>query len=130
MLDISFSFPTQHVRGHNVTAYPEIQLISLIVIATKLSHPFDDIPRLPVSESDPTVTKINWTTWASIMTEKSEPGLKRGQELNVKDTDVWNMDGKKIDDYLDWYQRTWVDDRIPKSASPFTHFIHRFTNTS
>jgi RNA polymerase I-specific transcription initiation factor RRN7 len=114
MLDISFSFPTQHVRGHNVTAYPEIQLISLIVIATKLSHPFDDIPRLPVSESDPTVTKINWTTW----------------ELNVKDTDVWNMDGKKIDDYLDWYQRTWVDDRIPKSASPFTHFIHRFTNTS
>ena len=44
-------------------------------------------------------------------------GLKRGQEINVTDGDVFKMKGKELDDYLDWYQRTWVDDSDPKSKS-------------
>jgi RNA polymerase I-specific transcription initiation factor RRN7 len=117
LLDISFSFPVHNAKSYSVASYPEIQLISLIVIAIKLSQPFDDIRRLPTSESDLTSVRIDWKQWAQIMRERQIPGLRRGEELKVKDTEVWNMNAKKIDDYLNWYQSTWIDDREPKSIS-------------
>jgi RNA polymerase I-specific transcription initiation factor RRN7 len=49
------------------------------------------------------------------MAEAPSKGLKRGEEIRITDSDVMNMSGKQMDDYLDWYQQTWVDDRDPKS---------------
>ena len=49
------------------------------------------------------------------MAEAPTKGLKRGEEIKVTDADVMKMSGKQMDDYLDWYQRTWIDDRNPKS---------------
>jgi RNA polymerase I-specific transcription initiation factor RRN7 len=91
--------------------------MSLIVIATKLSHPFDDIERVPYSETDPTTVKVDWAKWRKIMAEAPTKGLKRGEEIKITDADVMKMSGKQMDDYLDWYQRTWIDDRNPKSMS-------------
>ena len=97
--------------------YPEIQLMSLIVIVTKLSQPFDDILRSPENDSDPTTMRMNWEKWQEIMAEEPIDGLRRGEEVKDKDVDVLSMTGKKLDDYLDWYQRTWIDDRDQKSMS-------------
>lgn len=93
-------------------------MMSLIIIAVKLSHPFDDIDRIPETDADPTILKIDWPKWIRTMEERPSRGLKRGEEVKVIDADVWTMNAKKIDDYLDWYQRTWVDDRDPKSMYP------------
>jgi len=49
------------------------------------------------------------------MRGKHIEGYRRGEEVMVTDADVLEMDGKKMDDYLDWYQRTWIDDRPDKS---------------
>lgn len=87
----------------------------LIIVATKLSHPFDDIVRHPESDSDPTTVRIDWVKWCAIMTEKECEELRRGEEIKIIDSDVLSMSEKKLDDYLDWYQRTWIDDRNPKS---------------
>jgi hypothetical protein len=95
--------------------------MSLIVIATKLSHPFDDIERAPQSEVDPTTVKVDWEKWRETMTETPTKGLKRGEEIKITDGDVMKMSGKQMDDYLDWYQQTWIDDRNPKSS-----FFHYF----
>lgn len=116
LLKLDFKFPMSDKRTYRVSAYPEIQLISLIVIATKLSHPFDDIERSPQSEDDPTTVKLDWERWREIMAETPTKGLKRGTEIKVTDTDVMKMSGKQMDDYLNWYQRTWIDDRNPKSG--------------
>jgi len=90
--------------------------MSLIVIATKLSHPFDDLERIPQSETDPTTVKVDWARWRKIMAEAPTKGLNRGEEIKVTEADVMKMSGNKMDDYLDWYQRTWIDDRNPKST--------------
>ena len=87
----------------------------MIILATKLSHPFDNITRIPESELDPTVLKIDWTKWRKTMTDVSFEGLKGGDEIKVTDVDVLDMNGKKMNDYLKWYQRTWFDDRDSKS---------------
>ena len=89
--------------------------MSLIVIATKVSQPFDEIVRYSENESDPSTVQIDWTKWAQIMEDPPSDGLKRGKEIHVKDTDVQSMNEKAIDDYLNWHQRNWIDDRDPKS---------------
>lgn len=115
ILKVDFSYPILYKRNYGVLAYPEIQLMCLIVVATKLSHPFDDIVRHPESDSDLSTVKINWSRWRDIMTEKQVPGLPRGEEIRVTDMDVLNMDKEAMDDYMDWYQRTFLDDRPSKS---------------
>jgi RNA polymerase I-specific transcription initiation factor RRN7 len=124
LLKIDFSFPTLQKRSHGIIAYPEVQLMSLIVIATKLSQPFDNITRDRESELDPTSVKIDWEKWRQIMTEPLSDGLRRGEEIKVTDLDVFGMNDKKLDDYLDWYQRTWIGDQNPKST-PFHIFPSR-----
>ncbi|OWP04605.1 60S ribosomal protein L [Marssonina coronariae] len=114
MLEIDFSYPVQKRKIHRVNAYPEIQLVSLIVIATKLAHPFDDILRVPESYSDPTAVKIDWGKWMKATTSESPEGFVKGEEIRAQDSDVWNMNADKLDDYMDWYQNTWIDDRNPK----------------
>jgi RNA polymerase I-specific transcription initiation factor RRN7 len=109
ILDINFSFPTSLGR-QKVTAYPENQIISLVVIATKLSQPFDDIRRVPASVTDPTTLAVDWEIWLDVMQETPSEGLQRGEEMKIDEQDVLKMDGRKLDDYLDWFQKTWVDD--------------------
>ncbi|TVY21399.1 RNA polymerase I-specific transcription initiation factor rrn7 [Lachnellula arida] len=116
MLGFDFSYPTITKRVHEIQAYPEIQIISMIILATKLSHPFDSITRIPESDLDPTALKLDWAKWRKTMGERSSDGLKQGDEIKVTDTDVLGMSEKKMDDYLDWYQRTWIDDRDAKMA--------------
>ncbi|RDW91071.1 putative ubiquitin-60s ribosomal protein l40 fusion protein [Coleophoma crateriformis] len=116
ILEVDFTYPLMHKRVYGVTAYPEIQLISLVVVATKLSNPFDDIERSPTSFSDPTALKIHWDSWRQIVTDPPAEGMKRGEEIKAKHDDVFTWNEKAIDDYLDWSQRTWIDDRNPKMA--------------
>ncbi len=129
MLHINFCYPLSHKRGFVVSSYPEIQLICLVVIATKLGHPFDSIPRIPEKASDSATVRINWSEWRRIMAESPPRGLKRGEEIYITDKDVMTLNAKKIDDYLDWYQRTWIDDRDPKSMHFFPITTKECTKT-
>jgi RNA polymerase I-specific transcription initiation factor RRN7 len=121
LLDIDFTYPISQKGGHRTVAYPEIRLMSLIIVATKLSQPFDSIRRYPESDSDPSTVQIDWPKWAQAMAEPPSGGLRRGQEIHVTDADVFGMSEKQMDDYLDSYQRTWIDDRDPKSM-----YFHSF----
>ncbi|CAG8960949.1 hypothetical protein HYFRA_00002487 [Hymenoscyphus fraxineus] len=123
MLEFDFSYPVSFTKNREASAYPELQIISAIVVATKLCYPFDDIARLPYSGSDPTAMKLDWTTWSEIMIQGPSKRLRRGEELKVTDKDVLKMSDGKIDDYLDWYQRTWIDDRDPKLPKQILDFF-------
>lgn len=94
--------------------------MSLIVVATKLSQPIDNINRYPESDLDPNIVQIQWPKWSQAMAEPPSNGLKRGREIHVTDADVFGMSQKHMDDYMDFYQRTWLDDRDPKSI--YFHF--------
>jgi len=91
----------------------------LIVVATKLCQPFDDIERHPTDDADPTIVKIDWAKWGEVMAEEEVVGIRRGEEVRVTDEDVFGMSEVEMDGYLDWFQRTWVDDRPAKSKLTF-----------
>ncbi|KAL2061708.1 hypothetical protein VTL71DRAFT_7086, partial [Oculimacula yallundae] len=114
LLEMDLSYHSLTTRTSEATSYPEVQLMGLIIIATKLVHPFDNVDRVPKSYSDPSAVKIDWRQWVRSTSQDPVRGLAKGEAINIKDIDVWNMDAKKLDDYLDWYQNTWIDDRDPK----------------
>lgn len=95
--------------------------MSLIVVATKLSQPFDDIIRYSESESDPGIVQINWSKWAESIGEPPVVGLKKDEEVYVTDKDVVGMNEEAMDDYLDYFQKNWLDDRPPKGKQFLLH---------
>ncbi|KAG0649094.1 RNA polymerase I-specific transcription initiation factor rrn7 [Hyphodiscus hymeniophilus] len=123
LLGFDFQYPIVPQGRHRTISYPEIRLMSLIVVATKLSQPFDEISRYSNSESDPSIVQIDWTRWAQIMAEPPSDGLRRGEEIHVTDKDVFGMSEKAIDDYLNWHQRNWVDDRNSKISQQILDFF-------
>lgn len=123
VLKFDFQYPdfttaSEASRRHSTT-YPEAQLMSLLVVATKLLFPFDSetVKRYPKSANDATTLLMDWTAWleANASSENiSETGLdlngfEPGSEMNVTDRDVLEMTGEQLDHYMDWYQRTWIN---------------------
>lgn len=105
---------------------PEVLLVSLIVVSTKLLYSLDNVERPPISQEDPRRTKVDWKEWQKIVT--GEPAEKRtrltpGEEYKVTADDTLNMDKTKLDDYMDWFERMWLCDGEPKSKPPFIRFI-------
>lgn len=111
-------------RRH-ATSYPEAQIISLIVVATKLLYPFDSatVSRHPKSPNDLATLRMDWAAWLaakkemenSLSTSQSDAttsaadSLKPGTEMSITDADALSMTDAQLDQYLDWYQRTWLN---------------------
>lgn len=100
------------------TTYPEAQLISLVVTATKLLFPFDShtIKRYPKDPNDPTTLRMNWSAWVEAKANfdntasaaDSSNSLRPGSEIHVTENDIFEMTNHQLDQYMDWYQRTWI----------------------
>lgn len=130
MTKYTFSYPdatvSEKMRRHAAT-YPEIQLMSLLVIATKILFPFDGttVKRYPKRPNDPTTLRLKWPAWLEAkvryeqaLDEMHEPGgLKPGSEITITDRDVFSMTDQQLDQYMDWYQRTWIDNAASQLQS-------------
>lgn len=121
LISYNFSFPTSNPR-YRISSLPEPQLISLLIVAVKLYYPFDSIRRYPRSSSEPSALLIDWKAWAAAQDEcsariSSGRELRRGQELGIGEHNVLSMSGGQIDEYLDWYEKTWIDDEARNSNS-------------
>lgn len=99
------------------------------MVATKLAHPFEeDLQRKkPTSLKDPAILNLDWNFWTSVV--KSEDrgvkkakglgGLVKGKEIEVKEEDAFRFNGKELDDYLEWYQKTFLDGTDEEQKSEF-----------
>ncbi|KAL4765756.1 TFIIB-type zinc finger domain-containing protein [Aspergillus foveolatus] len=114
LIGFPFEYPTKKVgRKWKSLDKPELQLITLIVIATKLLFPFDDVQRHPTSTQEPTVQTINWGAWAEVqnlLDRRTTSGkIGKGKEILVKEDDVLTMTPDQLDEYMDWYESSWLD---------------------
>ncbi|KAL1985585.1 hypothetical protein VTN96DRAFT_7565 [Rasamsonia emersonii] len=117
MVGFTYSFPLSDRRSLRYLALPEAQLVSLIVVATKLLFPFDELKRYPTSASEPAAQVLDWKLWAhtqKLFDNKEFAGgrLPRGKEILVDEKDVFKMTTQQLDDYLDWYENSWLDSRV------------------
>ena len=111
-LEVDFTFPRPSSRQRK-SSLPEIQLVSLLVIAVKLYHPFDSHPTYSRTLTELGTLRIDWDSWDQSQTEyatrhTSAGKLGRGNEIKVNENDIMEMSGEQLDEYLDWYEKTWI----------------------
>ncbi|KZF23440.1 hypothetical protein L228DRAFT_282169 [Xylona heveae TC161] len=97
-----------------LTVLPEVQLISLLIMAVKLCQPLDSIPRYPQSQVEPATLLVDWATWAAAsrdpnVSESAVHGTTKERQSEIKEEDVFKMTEYDIDDYLGWFEQTWVE---------------------
>lgn len=114
LLSTTFAFPLPGFR-QQTSSLPELQLICLLIVAVKLYHPFDGFTRHVRSLADSAALTVDWAAWVNVQSSHStdatgDAHLERGSEINVTERDVMNMTGEQLDEYMDWYERTFVDE--------------------
>lgn len=114
LLDIDFAFPKTRPR-QKITSLPEVTLVALLVIAVKVYYPFDAIDRHPRSAIDLGVMTVDWDRWCEAQRdydsrETANGHFERGNEIKVEEKDVFDLSGDQMDQYLDWFEKTWVDE--------------------
>ena len=122
LLAFDFTFPPPAFR-QQISSLPEIRLVSLLIIAVKLYHPFDSLPRYTKRLTESGILTVDWDVW--IQTQKdhdsystAEGSLGRGNEIAVTEDDVFTMSGQQLDEYLNWYEKTWIDEERASHALP------------
>jgi RNA polymerase I-specific transcription initiation factor RRN7 len=115
VLGFEFRYAESGGKRRNVLSYPEAQLMSLVVVATKLLFPFDSDASQHYSQdgNEEGILRIDWNTWmdtrtARVSVDQPNTSLKNSQLIQIRDTDVFSMSAGKLDQYMDWYQRTWA----------------------
>ena len=88
----------------------------------KFYHPFDESTRHVRSLADPAALTVDWAVWVDTQSSHNvrvadEPHLERGSEINVTEKDIMNMQGEQLDEYMDWYERTYVDESRAEGKS-------------
>jgi RNA polymerase I-specific transcription initiation factor RRN7 len=115
--NFTFTLASDSRIRRNATSHPEAQLMALVVFATKLGYPFDSdvVKRHPRSLSEPAALHFDWKKWVELRKQGSslaERGSKlpllEGQESNITDADIFKMSDEQLDQYMDWYQRTYT----------------------
>jgi len=107
-----FTYASTTSKRRSATSYPEVQLMALVVVATKLLYPFneDNTERNVGSLNELGATKLDWKAWIESKTKyrQDHDGFQHKREVEVKDTDIFEMTDKQLDDYMKWYQQTWT----------------------
>jgi RNA polymerase I-specific transcription initiation factor RRN7 len=118
ILEIDFCFP-KHGSRQKASNLPEISLVALLIIAVKVYYPFDSLERHQRSHLDAGVLTIDWDKWFELLEQHdksliSKDSIGRGNALLVTEQDVMKMSVNQLDEYLDWYEKTWISEEDEK----------------
>ncbi|KKK17398.1 hypothetical protein AOCH_003598 [Aspergillus ochraceoroseus] len=123
LLGFTFKYSTKVVGRRKPLDKPELQLITLIVISTKLLFPFDDVERHPTCAQEPAVHTIDWAAWGEVQRrfenrEALAGKISKDKEILVNENDVLAMTPDQLDQYMDWYENNWLD--LSKGSGPLS----------
>lgn len=110
-----FKYPTkdENSREREALDFPEVQLVVLLVISTKLLFPFDDIKRYPTTSGESSTQVMDWSAWVQAQRRfenhpQADGRLSKEMAIQLTDKDVFHMDPQKLDQYMDWYETSWL----------------------
>lgn len=105
-IELDFWKPTK-VGANVVLRYPEVQLMAVLVVSTKLLFPYDDLERYPRSATDLSALALDWDGWVKL--HKDDDGCRNGQRqltfesaFDFSESDCLEAANDQLDTYLDW----------------------------
>ncbi|KAJ5788546.1 hypothetical protein N7457_003536 [Penicillium paradoxum] len=113
LLGFTFQYPADDDRQKK-QFLPDVQLMALVVIATKLLFPFDDLKRYPTTAKEPATQIMDWTLWVRAQSHfdgdsRVTGDIGKAAAIRVTDKDVLTMTSAQLDSYMDWYESSWLD---------------------
>ncbi|KAK4506028.1 hypothetical protein PRZ48_003993 [Zasmidium cellare] len=122
LMQIDFTYSLDAQAWTNMSLrFPEIRLMALVVITTKLLFPFDDQKRYPKSARDPAALAMDWKLWTQLHShgnnaedangEKGDP-LTFEDAFKMTETESLDLAGDRLDQYLDWYERNMASEQV------------------
>lgn len=116
LLGYDFVLHQERKKRLGIRHLPEAQLAGCLVACVKLLYPFDGEHRHPRSAAEPTAAVIDWQQWHKHLQSAKEE--QRGAEQKVtieeltklEEKDVFDMAPDRLDQYLDFYADSFLDD--------------------
>ncbi|KAK8128577.1 hypothetical protein PG984_009685 [Apiospora sp. TS-2023a] len=133
ILGADFSYPTRDKQRILSVDDPEVLLLALVAVSTKLLHPLDGVTRRPTTHDDPRVMQIDWKQWKAVRTKQAEAarGLQRGEEHTVTAWEAVTVDKTDTEKWLDYFERMFVQTgATPKTPEVITRMFQGGSNTS
>lgn len=121
LMDLEFAYAVDAKSWSNMSLrFPEIRLMALVVIATKLLFPFDDTRRYAASASDLGALQMDWQLWADLhrLDRDTEEGRGAADRLSFEDaftmTEAESLElaGDRLDQYLRWYEANIASEEV------------------
>jgi RNA polymerase I-specific transcription initiation factor RRN7 len=109
-----FRYGGRHRLG--IRHLPEAQLIACLIVCVKLFYPFDRVRRTPESASESSAVLMDWKKWCKEMIavkkkqREGHSGFTTEELTKLKENDVFEMTPNQLDQYLDFYADTFIDD--------------------
>jgi RNA polymerase I-specific transcription initiation factor RRN7 len=100
-----------------ILRYQEAQLMALVIVASKLLFPFDDIERKVYQPTDLSSLSLNWSAWIDLhhkdeRNSETDDELTFEQAFDFDQSDCLAAADGKLDAYLDWYEDNIASDEI------------------
>ncbi|USP75608.1 rna polymerase i specific transcription initiation factor rrn7 [Curvularia clavata] len=95
---------------------PEAQLISCLLICIKLLYPLGQEQRYCRTQTENSAMQMNWDAWCKEMKavdniKDTDAGCLTAEAMaKLQEKDVFNMSPAEMDQYLDFYADTFLDD--------------------
>lgn len=121
LMSIDFGYSLDAKAWTNMSLrFPEIRLMALVVITTKLLFPFDDQKRYPKSARDPAALAMDWKLWTQLHSHGNDTEDERGEKkpltfenaFEMKEAESLELAGDRLDQYLDWYERNMASEQV------------------
>lgn len=116
LLGYDFALHPNGKKRLGIRHLPEAQLVGCLIVSVKLLYPLDGKQRFPQSSSEPTATKMNWNYWSEHIDVtrtkefETDKGLNTEEMMSLQEKDVLSMHSEQLDQYLDFYADTFLDD--------------------
>lgn len=122
----SFQLPIEQSRRFHLD-YPEILLISIVLVAAKLCFPLGrHAPLLQVAGAEPNI-RFDWTKWQKSIHELIDPSQASGKDPNFEKItvdQVTSMTAEELNDYF-----AHIASTIDKK-SMLSEYVKRYTLTT
>lgn len=115
LLNIDAAFQLSASGNANVVLrYPEVRMMALVMITTKLLFPFDDTKRYARSETDLSALAMDWNGWCLAKKKSTAPSeaLSYQQAFEFTESDCLAADDDKLDAYLGWVERNVTSEEV------------------
>ena len=124
-LETGFKFPKALSRLQ-ISHYPEIKLMSLVIICVKLSYGFEASEDRSESIKSSSGLSMNWAKWQEAQLKKPRDarrsdGLKPSEAIQTKEENIFKMNKRQLDEYMDWYEEMWTKDATKERGMHTSH---------